>query len=95
MTSGAQNLDGWFLKVSCGFHGIHVGFRVLLLLPGCSFWLPGIPGTEVYDARDDSWSGSFVKRLYLVAMPSQLGVDVDGLAYPVHWPTSHSCQARG
>jgi hypothetical protein len=34
-------------------------------------------------------------RLYLTAMPSPVGVDVDGLAYPLHWPMVHSCQMRG
>jgi hypothetical protein len=26
---------------------------------------------------------------------SKWEVDVDGLDYPLHWPTAHSCQARG
>jgi hypothetical protein len=38
----------------------------------------------VDDARDDSWRGSFVKRFYLVAKPSHVTVDVDGLACPLH-----------
>jgi hypothetical protein len=33
--------------------------------------------------------------LYLVAKPSHVGVDVDGLAYPLHQPTVHTCQMRG
>jgi hypothetical protein len=28
-------------------------------LPWCSSWFPGIPGTEVDDARDDSWRCCF------------------------------------
>jgi hypothetical protein len=31
---------------------------------------------------------------YLVAMSSHTGVDVDGLAYPLHRPMVHSCQMR-
>jgi hypothetical protein len=33
--------------------------------------------------------------LYLVAKPSHAGVDVAGLAYPLHWPRVCSCQMRG
>jgi hypothetical protein len=35
--------------------------------------------------------------LYFVAKPSLLtwGVEVDGLAYPMHLPTVRSCQPRG
>jgi hypothetical protein len=29
-----------------------------------------------------------MKRLYLSAKPSHMGVDVDGLAYSLHWPTA-------
>jgi hypothetical protein len=54
--------------------------------PECSLQLPGVPGAEVNDARDDSWTGSFTKRLYMAAKPSHVGVDVDGLACPLHWP---------
>jgi hypothetical protein len=38
-----------------------------------------------------------VKWLYLVAKPSHIGggVDVDGLAYPLHRPMVCSCQVRG
>jgi hypothetical protein len=52
------------------------------LPPGCSFCLPNILGDEVDDARDDSWRGSFVKRL---SLPTS-GVDVVGLACPLHRP---------
>jgi hypothetical protein len=34
-------------------------------------------------------------RLYLAAKPSHVGVDVDGLAYPLHLPTVCSHQMRG
>jgi hypothetical protein len=37
----------------------------------------------VDDAQDDSWKGCFTMLLYLVAKPSHVGVDVDGLAYPL------------
>jgi hypothetical protein len=47
-----------------GFHGVPIGSRIFFLPPGCSFWLPGVDGVEVHDARDDSWKGSFAKRLY-------------------------------
>jgi hypothetical protein len=30
--------------------------------------------------------------LYLVAKSSHVGVDVDGLACPLHWPMVHSCE---
>jgi hypothetical protein len=33
--------------------------------------------------------------LYLAAKPYHVGVDVDGLAYPMHCPMLHSCQTRG
>jgi hypothetical protein len=36
-----------------------------------------------------------MKRLYFVAEPSHVGVDVDGLDCPLHWPMAHSYQARG
>jgi hypothetical protein len=34
-------------------------------------------------------------QLYLVAKPSDVGVDVDGLACPLHRPTVYSHQTRG
>jgi hypothetical protein len=69
--------------------------RGRLGLPWCSSGLSGVLGVEVDDAQDESWRGSFVKRLYLPAKPSHMGVDVDGLAYPLHQPTTHRCQMRG
>jgi hypothetical protein len=69
--------------------------RVFFLPPGCSFWLPNILGAEVDNVRDDSWRGSFVKQLYLVAKPFHVGVDLDGLAYPLHRPTARNFQERG
>jgi hypothetical protein len=35
-----------------------------------------------------------MKWLYLPTKPSHVGVDADGLAYPLHWPTAHSYQTR-
>jgi hypothetical protein len=34
-------------------------------------------------------------RLYLVAKPSHMGVNVNGLAYPLHHPTASYRQTRG
>jgi hypothetical protein len=34
-------------------------------------------------------------RLCFMAMLSHVGVDVDGLAYPLHRPTVHSYQMKG
>jgi hypothetical protein len=63
--------------------------------PGCSFGFPSILVTEVDDAQDDSWRHCFTVWLYLAAKPAHVGVDVDGLAYPLHRPTVYSCQTRG
>jgi hypothetical protein len=52
-------------------------------------------GTEVDDARDDSWRGSFVAWLYLATKPSNMGVNVDVLACPLDHPMVHSYQMRG
>jgi hypothetical protein len=35
------------------------------------------------------------RRLYLAAKPSDVGVYVDGLSYPLHRPTACSHQTRG
>jgi hypothetical protein len=55
-------------------------------LPWYSSKLSGILGAEVDDVWDEPWRGSFVKRLYLPAKPSPMGIDMDGLPYPLHWP---------
>jgi hypothetical protein len=62
---------------------------------GCSSWLLSVLGDEVDDARDNSWRDSFTMWLYLTAKPSHMGVDVDGLTYPLHRPMIRSCQTRG
>jgi hypothetical protein len=49
----------------------------------------------VEDAPDDSRRGRFVAWLYLVAKLFNVGVDVHGLAFPLHHPTVCSCQMRG
>jgi hypothetical protein len=69
--------------------------RSFFLPPDCSFWLSGVLGDEVDGARDNSSRGCFTTWLYMAAKPSHVGVDVDGLACPLHWPTVHSCQTRG
>jgi hypothetical protein len=65
------------------------------LPPGCSFWLTGVLCAEVDGTQNDSWRGRFMVWLYLAAKFSHLGVDVDGLACPLHQPTVYSCQTRG
>jgi hypothetical protein len=62
---------------------------------GCSSLFPGILGVEVDDARDGSWRRCFTVWLYLAAKPSHAGVDVDGLACPLHRPVACSHQMRG
>jgi hypothetical protein len=54
------------------------------------FLVLGHSGAEVDDDWDHCWRGSFTVWLYLMAKPSHMGVDVDGLAYPLHHPTVHS-----
>jgi hypothetical protein len=60
----------------------------------CSSWFPGVLGAEVDDAREDSWRGSFMAWLYLAAKISHVGVDVDGLACPLHRPMVRCCSGR-
>jgi hypothetical protein len=36
-----------------------------------------------------------VKWLYFLPKPSHVGINVDGLAYPLHRPMAHSYQTRG
>jgi hypothetical protein len=68
---------------------IHSGWRGLL---GHSSWFSG---AEVDGAHDGSWRHHCFARLYLAAKPSHMGVDVDGLAYPLHCPTVYGRQTRG
>jgi hypothetical protein len=62
---------------------------------GCSFQLRGVLGAEVDGAWDDSWRGHFTVWLYLAAKPFHMGVDMDGLACPLHRHKVCSCQTRG
>jgi lipid-binding SYLF domain-containing protein len=62
---------------------------------GCSSLSPGVLGAELDDAHDGSWRRCFVVWLYLVAKPVYVGVDVDGLAYPLHRPMTYNRQTRG
>jgi hypothetical protein len=62
--------------------------------PGCSSWFPVVLGAEVDDARDGSWRRCFTMLLYLAAKPTHVGVDLDGLACPLHRPMACSRQMR-
>jgi hypothetical protein len=64
------------------------------LAPGCCSWFPDVLGTEVDNVQNGSWRRSFAVWLYLAAKPSHVGVDVDGLACPLHCPTACSRQTR-
>jgi hypothetical protein len=44
-----------------------------LRLSGCSSWFSVVLDTEVNDAQDDSWRGSFATWFYLAAKPSHAG----------------------
>jgi hypothetical protein len=46
-----------------------------------------VPGTVLRDVIA-------LRQLYLSAKPSHMGVDVDGLAYPLHHPTAYGCESR-
>jgi hypothetical protein len=67
---------------------------MFFLAPGCFSRFLGILGTEVDDAQDDSWRRCFTVWLYMAAKPSHVGVDVDGLACPLHRPTACNRQMR-
>jgi hypothetical protein len=60
-----------------------------------SSWFPNVLGVEVDDVRDGSWRRCFAVLLYLAVKPTLVGVDVDGLAYPLHHPTAYDRQMRG
>jgi hypothetical protein len=68
---------------------------VFFFAPGCSFRFSGIVGAEVYDAQNGSSRRCFAVWLCLAAKPSHVGVDVNGLAYSLHRPTTYSHQMRG
>jgi hypothetical protein len=50
---------------------------------------------EVDGARDGSWRRRCFAWLYLAANPSHVGVNVEGLACPLHPPTVYDRQMRG
>jgi hypothetical protein len=52
------------------------------------------PSAEVEGARDGSWRRRSFAQIYLAAKPSNVGVNVDGLAYPLHHPTVCGHQMR-
>jgi hypothetical protein len=79
MANGAPDQGGRFIEDGQGFPSILLGSRALR-------WT--VPWTVLVDIA--LWH-----RLYLVAKPSHVGVDVDGLAYPLHHPMTCSCQSRG
>jgi hypothetical protein len=62
---------------------------------GCSSWFSGVLGAEVDDAQDGSWRRCFTVLLYLAAKPAHVGVDVDGLACPLHRPMACGHKTRG
>jgi hypothetical protein len=63
--------------------------------PGCSSWFLDFLGIEVDDAQNGSWRHCFVVLFYLAANPTHMGVDVDGLACPLHHPIACGHQMRG
>jgi hypothetical protein len=62
--------------------------------PRFSSWFPGVLSAEVDDAQDGSWRHCFVALLYLANKPAHVGVDVDGLACPLHRPMARGRQMR-
>jgi hypothetical protein len=60
----------------------------------CSLWLLTLPGDEV-----GRGPGRFVEvaswGLYLTVTPSHVQAEMDGIAYSLHRPTTHSHQLRG
>jgi hypothetical protein len=55
----------------------------------------GFPDAEVDGARDDSWRHRRFAQLYLTAKPFHVGLNVDGLAFPLHRHTVCGRQTRG
>jgi hypothetical protein len=75
----SPRLRGWFVEVRHGFPCILLGSRALK-------WM--MSGMVLGDVASRH-------RLYLAAKPSHVGIDVDRLAYLLHYPTVCSCQTRG
>jgi hypothetical protein len=82
MASGPPDREGRFIEVGQSFLNVLLGSRAFLALSWMTF------GKVLGDVA--SWC-----RLYLVAKPSHMGVDVDGLAYPLHHPMACYRQMRG
>jgi hypothetical protein len=57
---------------------------VFFFAPGCSSYFLGILSIEEDVAQDGSWRHCFTALFYLEAKPAHVGVDVDGLGYPLH-----------
>jgi hypothetical protein len=61
-------------------------------LSGRSSWFPS---AEVDGAPDGSWRCRCFAWSYLTAKPFHVGIDVDGLACPLHHPMVYDHQTRG
>jgi hypothetical protein len=61
---------------------------------GCSLRPAGLLGIKVDDAQVGACRDCFVGS-FLGGEVFHVGGEVDGLAYPQHWPIDHSCQSRG
>jgi hypothetical protein len=79
MAGGALDRGGRFVEAKQGFSGILLGSRA-------PRWM--VPETIIGDI-------ALRHRLYLATKPSHVGVDVDGLAYPMHCPMVYIHQMRG
>jgi hypothetical protein len=79
MVSGAPYREGRFIQAGQGFPSVLLSSKVLR-------WM--MPGMVVGDIAKQ-------RRLYLVSKTSHVGVDVDGLAYPLYHPMVCSHQTRG
>jgi hypothetical protein len=71
------------------------GSMAFFWAPECSSCFPGVLGAKVDDARDGNWRCCFMALLYLAATPAHMGVDVEGLAYPLHRHVAYGRQTRG
>jgi hypothetical protein len=61
---------------------------------GCSLRPAGLLGIKVDDAQVGACRDCFVGS-FLGGDVFHVRGEVDGLAYPLHWPTVYSCQPRG
>jgi hypothetical protein len=81
MASGTSFLEGHFIDVGQGFLRVLLGSRAL------RWTMPEVVLGDV----------ALWRRFYLAAKPSHVGggLDVDGVAYPLHRHTTCSHQSRG